>query len=145
MDNNDFIRFKWEHNTEYKYRYNIHVISSKLHQILKEYANTPKKIPNYKSILTRLESINAYIFGLVVPGIYTKSDGYLRNAMKYFIRATNIMIYEASKKEDEQNAAIIIKAARLIEAGTAFITIVSTMNFETFEEMQKEFDKNGKQ
>jgi hypothetical protein len=143
-NNNDFIRFKWEHDTEYKYRYNIHRISSKFHQILKEYANTPKKIPNYKSILARLESINAYIFDLVVPGIYAKSDGYLRNAMKYFIKATNIMISETSKKEAEQSPTTISKAAKFIETGTAFITIVSTMNFEIFEEMQKEFDKNGK-
>jgi len=142
---NDFIRFKWEHDTEYTYRYNIHVISKELHQILSEYENTAKKIPDYKDILKRLENINTIILDLVVPGIYAESDGYLRNAMKYFIRATNIMIDEASKKEDEQNRTIIIKAARLIEAGTAFITIVSTMNFETFEEMQKEFDKNGKQ
>jgi hypothetical protein len=143
-NNNDFIRFKWEHDTEYEYRYNIHRISSKFHQILKEYANTPKKIPDYKSILTRLESINTFIFDLVVPGIYAKSDGYLRNAMKYFIKATNIMLSEKIKPEDKQNPSTINKAARLIETGTAFITIVSTMNFETFEEMQKEFDENGK-
>ena len=144
MDNNDFIRFKWEHDTEYTYRYNIHVISEDLHQILSEYANTAKKIPDYKDILKRLENINTIIFDLYVPGIYAKSDGYLRNAMEYYIRATKIMIDEASKKEDEQNRTIIIKAAKFIETGTAFITIVSTMNFETFEEMQKEFDKNGK-
>ena len=144
MNNNDFLRFKWEHDTEYEYRYNIHVISKDLHQILSEYANTAKKIPDYKDILKRLENINTIIFDLVVPGIYAKSDGYLRNAMEYFIKATKIMFSETIKPEDKQNISTISKAARLIETGTAFITIVSTMNFETFEEMQKEFDKNGK-
>jgi hypothetical protein len=59
--------------------------------------------------------------------------------MEYFIKATKIMVSEKIKPEDKQNPSTISKAARLIETGTAFITIVSTMNFETFEEMQKEY------
>lgn len=141
----DFLRFKWENDKEYEYRYNIHKISSKLHPILDEYVNTAKKIPDYNKILRSLENINAEIFDAFVPDAYIESDKYLRNAMDYYIRATKIMVEENKKPINSQNPTAISKAAKLKKTGTAFITITSCKNFEIFEKQQNEWnDKNEK-
>ena len=140
----DFIRFKWEIDVEYNYRYFIHNISAKLNSLVSKFGEAIKKTPDYRSMLKDFEYLYKCLLEFPIPDSYSKSDGYLREGIEYYIKATEIMADEIKKGFKNQNPSAINKAGKFIETGTAFIKITACKNFEIFEKQQKEWnDKNG--
>lgn len=141
--NENFIRFKWETDNEYNYRYLIHNMSGMLHGLISKFGEVIKKTPDYKDMLKKIEYIYKTLFEFDVPDCYTKSDRYLREGIEYYIKATKIMADEIEKELKNRNASEINKAGKFIETGTAFIKITACKNFEIFEIQQREWnDKN---
>lgn len=144
------IKFKWETEREYFYRSEIYKISARVSKILKTLADYKQQAkPNYLPCLFSIKSEIEKVNNLEVPDLYNMQHGLLLDGYDYYKKAFEILI-EAFKTKliatcsnDTKLAGRVANAAAFIETGNAYVKIVNTKNFESFQNRQEEYNKKG--
>jgi len=147
----EFLRFNWENDDEYKYRFGIFNIADEIQNILEDATKiAEQQFPNYKVIINRLEKILEEL-KLKVPDIYITTNNYLIESINYYIKGYTIVDNCIKKGKNFMNPStfkldydhnIMFKASELISVGSSFAFIVRIKNIELFEEKQTKYISN---
>lgn len=149
----EFVRFKWEDENEYKYRFEIFTISDEVQTVLENSVKiAEQKIPDYEPIVSKLKKILINLEMLIVPQIYINSNKCFIEALEYYVKGYNVAIDCIKKGKTvinpntfklDYDSMIMLKSGNYITCGNYFAHIVSVKNFDIFTEKQKEYDSQN--
>lgn len=132
-------KFPWENERQLAFRVDMSKLSRKMKDLL---AALDSQQPKYNELKEKVKSLQNEVKKMIVPEIYEKQYEYYCKSIEFHLKAFNLLddtllskgVVREGKKPDS-----IFRAAKYIEAGTAYTKIIMVMNFDLFDRMNEEY------
>jgi seryl-tRNA synthetase len=138
-------KFRWETEEEFLFREKVRNFSFEMKKILAELNDAD---PNYKELKDKITNIKIEIENMSPPQIYSSQYNNYFKSLEYYHKAFVLLNDSLLKKgviKEGKTHENVFKAAKYIEAGTAYTVIISVENFDLWDHKNKEcISKNPK-